>query len=186
MQNKKRGILLIGITTCILILILFISIYYINEKNKNNKNIDEEEYYKNENYKKDNYSCNLDIICDKQKVKAGEKLTYDIVARNIKAPTGIIMFETQINYDKDVFECKVNGSDEWNVISGINDYFTIMRNDLIPNLEKQLITKIEFKVKENTTKGTKVINFSKIKFTIDQDENFTIDDKNIEINVVEY
>ena len=60
----------------------------------------------------------------------------------------------------------------------------MMRKDLMPSSENQLIAKIKFKVKNTELIGSKKIDFSKIKFTMENDEYFTKYDIKKEVKIV--
>ena len=54
----------------------------------------------------------------------------------------------------------------------------------MPTSENQLIAKIKFKIKDTEFKGLKKIDFSKIKFTMENDEYFTKCDIEKEVKIV--
>ena len=186
--TKKNGILygIIGLVAILIVVLIIILIMHFmtGDKKTDENNYDQEEIpIEQEEIK---YDCDVDIVGDSKKAKAGDVLMFDINVKNINAKTGIIMFETLVDYDENVFNCEVKGDDKniWNLTGMLDNYITLMRSDLIPNTEDQSIAKIKFKVKDNATLGSKKINFSKMKFTMDRDESFTKEDKNIEIEIV--
>ena len=180
-----RDAFLIGIIIIIITTLFITSIYYIK-----NKNIDENvSYYEDDDDEEyiEQYTCDLIVEGDKTEIKAGEDITFELLATNIDAEDGIIMFETLLDYDTDVFECEVVEDDdsEWSKTSLIENYLTMTRNDLLPNSQNQSITKIKFKAKEDVKASNQIINLSNIKFTMDNEESFEIDDQVINIDIVE-
>ena len=167
---KKNTILLIIL---LLIVIVIITIYFIIANNSRSE--------------QSVFDCDLEITCNKNEIKSGEILTCDINVKNIQAKNGIIMFETLIDYDKEAFEMEVTEDEKnnlWNKTSIIDDYLTMMRKDLMPSSENQLIAEIKFKVKNTELIGSKKIDFSKIKFTMENDEYFTKYDIKKEVKIV--
>ena len=132
------------------------------------------------------YTCDLLISGDKGQIKAGETITYEIKAENIKAGNGIVMFETILDYDKDSFDCEVITDDsmEWTKTSFIEDYLTMSRNGLLPSSENQTIAKVAFTAKENIQEGEQIIEFSNLNFITDEDYSFTLPDSSLNVNVV--
>ena len=183
-----RNMVIYGIIVVIVTAFIVTSIYYIKDRIKEDSINYGENYYEEEyEYSNTTYTCNLSINGDKTELKAGESVIYELKVSDIKAEDGIIMFESLINYNKDVFTCKViNDNDsEWNKTSMIDDYFTMTRNDLIPNSEDQTIAKIEFTVKQNVEPSEQLIEFSEIRFTMDNDQIFGIADEIVSINIIE-
>ena len=187
-----RNMVIYGIIVVIVTAFIVTSIYYIKDKIEEDSIIDSETYYEEyeeeeDEYLDTTYTCNLSIDGDKTELKAGESVIYELKVSDIEAEDGIIMFETLINYDKDIFTCKaINDNDsEWNKTSMIDDYLTMTRNDLIPNSEDQTIAKIEFTAKQNIEPGEQLIDFSEIKFTMDNDQIFEIGDETVSIKIIE-
>ena len=174
---KKNKILFIMLSL-ILIAIIILVYFFISNISRNEQK---------KQSQKEKYDCDLDIICNNHELKPGEVLMFDINVKNIQAKNGIILFETLIDYDKEVFEMEVTNDEQnnsWNKTSIIDNYLTMMRNDLMPTLENQLISKIKFKIKNTDFKGFKKIYFSKIKFTMENDEYFTKHDIEKEVKII--
>ena len=146
-------------------------------------NVEEDNSYVTDDYVE--HSCNLILKADKQQVKSGEVITYEITASNIKAENGVISFEALLDYDTNVFECEVvnDENSQWEVISPSNNYLSLGRKDLLPSKEDQVIAKIAVKVKENAKSGQYELNLIGPKFTMENNSTFVISDETIEINV---
>ena len=175
MVIKKYKILFIMLS--LILIAIIISIYFFIS------NISRVE----QNNQTEKYDCDLEIICNKHEIKPGQVLICDINVKNIQAKNGVIMFETLIDYDKEVFEMEVTNDEQnnsWNKTSIIDNYLTMMRKDLMPSSENQLIAEIKFKVKNTELIGSKKIDFSKIKFTMENDEYFTKYDIKKEVKIV--
>ncbi len=131
-----------------------------------------------------NYSCDLSIVGDKEQVKAGETITYEIKAENINAGNGIIMFSGVLDYDTDTFECEIIDGEEWKKTAFIDNYMTLSRQDLASSAEDQTIVKIALTAKEDIQSGDKVLSLSNIEFTMDDDTTFSILDESVVIPVI--
>ena len=60
-----------------------------------------------------NYTCNMTFIPDKNIVKPGEDIAFELKVSNINAGNGLNKIELFLgNYDSNVFECKVSNYDE--------------------------------------------------------------------------
>ena len=131
-------------------------------------------------------TCNLLIEGDKEQIKQGETVTYEIKATDINAQDGIIIYETTINYDSDKVELIVNEDEnsEWSKTGLVDNYLTMSRKDLVPNSEDQTIAKISFKVKENIEPSTETIEFTQNEFTISDEEFFEVSDIDLNIEIV--
>ena len=184
-----------GIIVIIVTAFIVTCIFYIKDKieEKNNENTgyyvtdqQEENGYQDEE-EEIGYSCDVFIDGDKTEIKAGETVTYALNVANIKAEDGIIMFETHIDYDTNAFTCKtINDNDSgWNQASMIENYLTMTRKDLTPNSEDQMIIKLEFTAKEDIKIGEQFITFLDMKFTMDNDRIFSVDDQIATVEIVE-
>ena len=122
-------------------------------------------------------TCDVEIYIDKDKLKTGEAVTYKIMANNIMADDGIVMFETLINYDSNIFECKVNNSqnDLWVQTSMIDNYLTMTRRDFTSSVEDQIVATITFTAKKDINLDEETITFNNIKFTMGNGQSFQID-----------
>lgn len=147
-------------------------------------NVEENNSYIGDDYI--NYSCDLLVTGDKQQLKAGDVITYEITAKNINADTGIIMFETLLDYDTNLFECEVvnDENSEWELVAPSNSYLSMSRKNLLPSKEDQSIIKLAVKVKENVKSGNYAINLIGSKFTMENYNTFVISEETIEVNVV--
>ena len=134
-----------------------------------------------------NYTCNVTIEGSKTELKAGEIAEFQIKATDIDAGNGIVMFETSLDYDSDMFECTISGDDSgtWNKLSNMENYVTMSRSDLTPNDENQTIAKITIKAKDNITAGEQEIALTGMKFTADNEKSFTVPDEVIKIQVID-
>ena len=133
----------------------------------------------------DEYTCDLSIIGDKTQIKPGEAITYEIRAENIKAGSGIIIFEALLDYDTDAFTCEIvnDENSEWSKTTFTDDYLTMSRNDLLPNSENQTIAKLVLTAKEDIEDVDQSLDFNEIRFTADGDASFTIEDKSVPITI---
>ena len=122
-------------------------------------------------------TCDVEIYVDKDKLKTGEAVTYKIMANNIMADDGIVLFETLINYDSNIFECKVNNSqnDLWVQTSMIDNYLTMTRRDFTSSVEDQTVATITFTAKKDINLDEETITFNNIKFTMGNGQSFQID-----------
>ena len=174
------------------ILNIILGIIYFNSKKENtvatnsvnDLSVDESMY---ESMYENMYNCDLTITGDKKSIKPGETITYEIKAENINAGTGIVMFETLLDYDKDLFECDVitDENSEWSKTSLIEDYLTLSRKDLLPSTKDQTIGKLVVKAKDDVQVGQYMINLIDLKFTMDGSESFTVLNKTINIDILD-
>ena len=130
-----------------------------------------------------NYSCDISLEGDNTTIKTGETISYEVKVSNIKAEDGIILFNAELDYDDNVFQCKFESGDDWNLTGTIENVVTLSRKDLMPNSEDQTIGKIVLKAKSDANEGKYTIGLKKIKFTMDRDQSFQVSDiyKKIEI-----
>ena len=133
----------------------------------------------------ENY-CNLLITGDKEQIKPGETITYEIKVENIETGLGITMFEALLDYDSDSFECEVitDENSGWIKSSLDNNYLTMTRENLIPSEEDQTIAKISLKAKEGTTIGQYTLELNELTFTTDDDDIFSLPDESVIIDVI--
>lgn len=136
------------------------------------------------------YDCEVSITGDKEEIKAGETITYEIKATNIEAGDGIKTFEAAIDYDKDVFDCKIETDEEgkWNKVGAIENYIAMSRADLLPSSEDQVIGYVKLTAKENAKADDEEIEFSKMKFTIsdnNKNDSFELEDAEVAVKIVE-
>ena len=130
-------------------------------------------------------TCDVEIYVDKDKLKTGEAVTYKIMANNIMADDGIVLFETLINYDSNIFECKVNNSqnDLWVQTSMIDNYLTMTRRDFTSSVEDQTVATITFTAKEDINLDEETITFNNIKFTMGDGQSFEINKDEVFIEI---
>lgn len=155
--------------------------HYYNEDSNNNSTITENVPNVENN---NNYSCDMSVISNKTRIKAGETIEYEIRISNINAGEGVKAFETYIDYDSNIFDCmiKSNEEDNWSKVGFLEGYLTMYKNDNI-NTEDQLIAKIVFTAKKDISANNYKVNFEKNKFTAGDDQLFEVADNNIEIKV---
>ena len=130
-------------------------------------------------------TCKLSLDIDKKQVKRGDTVTVLIKASDIQGD-GIAIFNANLSYDKDTFECTVNGNEEanWVLQGNIENNISIARGDYMPNKTNQTIGKIVLKVKQNATVGNKSISLTKAEFSTG-DETFEVADAKGTIAVIE-
>ena len=133
----------------------------------------------------DNYTCNLSITENKTIIKQGETITYEIKATNINAGDGITKLEMYIDYDSNVFDCKVEADDDgkWSKTGLLEGYLTMDKSNLEPSSEDQVIAKVAFTAKTGVSNNTYQVKFTNISFTTGDNSNFTVSDKNVQIQV---
>ena len=85
------------------------------------------------------YSCDISLEGDNATIKTGETIEYEVKVSNIKAEDGIILFNAELDYDTNAFDCKIESGDDWNLNGMIENVVTLSRKDLMPNLENQTI-----------------------------------------------
>lgn len=155
---------------------------------------EDEAYYENETGEIDNsyfsqepYTCDLSIIANKEEVKAGEAIIYEIKAENINAGNGIEMFSTFMDYDTESFECNVitYSDSKWIKTAFVDNYLTMSRKDLSPSQDDQTIAKIAVTVKNDIPEGDRTINLSNIVFTMDDENTFSLPDQSLTVHVTE-
>lgn len=131
------------------------------------------------------YTCNITATPDKNTVKPGEDITYDIKVSNINAGNGLKMIEYYVgNYDSNIFECKVRNynEDKWTIINN-EGYVTISSNDSGAWKTDETIAKIIYTPKSGTTDNTYQPKITNIKMTTDDDSIFTLNDLTLNIKV---
>ena len=130
-------------------------------------------------------TCVFSIEGDVNQIKPGETAEYELKASDISAGSGIIMFESLLEYDSDKLECEIVTDDEgeWSKTALTENYLTMSRKDLLPSSEDQVIAKIRIKAKDNAEEGEQTVTFSQIKFTMDNDEAFEIPNETISLEI---
>lgn len=125
----------------------------------------------------DNYTCNL-LVEGNMQIQPGQSTILELKAINIQAETGIISFEALINYNSDVFDCRIETDSDgnWNKTGMIENYLTMTRSDLMPNAQDQVIARIILTAKESAPIGEYQLSISRIKFTMDNDKYFELSD----------
>ena len=182
---QKKDVIIFGVIALVLIISLtmniVLTILYNKYKNQYEESFDseitEEDSDVQESERSVNNTCDLYILIDKKEVKAGETVTYNLSANNIVADSGIVMFETRINYDSNLFDCKVenNEESEWQVVSSMDNYVTTSRKDLEGKLENQNVAVLHFTAKQDVLLTEETITFSNTRFTMDNNQSFEID-----------
>ncbi len=178
-------IFIISIIANVVLGILYYDCKEAYESLKSLTNEDENDYAEITDDSEKQYTCDLSITPDKEQVKAGETITYELKAENIDAGNGIVMFTTVMNYDTESFECEVvtDKDSEWTKAVFVDNYITMSRKDLSPSQEDQTIAKIVLTAKNNIQKGDSTFNLKNIVFTMDDDKTFTLPDENITVHV---
>ena len=131
-------------------------------------------------------TCVFSIEGDVNQIKPGETAEYELKASDISAGSGIIMFESLLEYDSDKLECEIVTDDdsEWTKTALTENYLTLSRKDLLPNSEDQVLGKIRIKAKENVQEGPQTVTFNQIKFTMDNDESFELSEETVSLEIV--
>lgn len=176
-KEFRLGTLLISII--IVVSAILISGYYISNM-KNKKAIDNIKLRHS-----GKYSCNLTFEGNNNGINVGETAVFDIKVSNINAEDGVIMLEGLLDYDYRTFECNIvdieNG--KWHKLSMLEDYFTIVRDDLMPSSENQTIGRLSVKLREQVQPGTYQIILKEGKFTMKDNKDFALDEISIPITV---
>lgn len=151
--------------------------YYNEDSNTNSQN----EIISENN----NYSCDISIKGNKNSIKAGETIEYDIKVSNIDAGEGIKSFETYIDYDTNMFECRINSNEEqnWTKTGYLEGYLTMYKSDLQASSDDQIIAKFVFTAKANVPSGSYKTVLKNIRLTSGDDQMINLEDKIININV---
>lgn len=190
-KKKMKEYVTIGAIFAILIItIIALTILYLNYKNNYEEIINEDNDYNvidNESISSENdYYCDLLITGDKSQIKPGETITYELKAENINADTGIVMFESLLDYDSDLFECEIieDKNSEWTKTSLLENSLTMSRTDLLPSAQNQTIAKLAVKAKDNIEEGLYTINLMDLKFSMDNNKTFSIPDETLDIEIL--
>ena len=93
-------------------------------------------------------TCKLSLDIDKKQVKRGDTVTVLIKASDIQGD-GIAIFNANLSYDKDTFECTVNGNEEANwVLQGNienNNQTFANKYEIESNISEELYEKLKVK-----------------------------------------
>lgn len=191
---KFKDAIIYAVIAIILIISIIMNIIYFNLYKKYKKDYETMiEYYSNQYSKNDeieeekvNYNCNLSIVGEKSTLSVGESAIFEIKVDNIQAGAGIVMFEALINYDENTFECQIAGDkdNKWTKTSVMEHYFTMNTSNLEPTSENQTIARIKLTAKQDAIAENKVIEFSKMKFTTDDEKTFSVKDEAINMEIV--
>lgn len=156
--------------------------YYNEDTNNNSRNISNTAKTKNEENNK--YTCDISINGNKKSIKPGEEIEYEIRVSNINAEKGIKSFESYIDYDSNIFDCKVVSNEEknWSKIGFIEGYLTLYKSENI-NAEDQKIVKLVFTAKSEVSSKEYKVALKNMKFTTADDQIFKVADSDIEIKV---
>ncbi|MBR0427967.1 MAG: hypothetical protein IJK18_07210 [Clostridia bacterium] len=195
---QKKNIWIYGLVIALLIFAIVLNIIswsaYFKSKSQYNTLVDH--YYNGDtnntrsttetkkSVENNNYSCNISINGDKKSIKPGESIEYEVKISNINAGQGIRSFETYIDYDSNLFDCKVisNEEENWSKIGFLEGYLTMVKSDDV-STEDQVIAKIVFTAKSNVSAGSYKTSLNNIKFTSGDSQIFSIADNNINIKV---
>lgn len=129
------------------------------------------------------YSCDITIDGNNSILKKGDTITYDIKVSNINAEDGIILVNAKLDYDDNVFDCKVESVEEWTLHEGIENIVTLSRKDLLPNSDDQVIGKLILTAKSDANDGNYTFGLSKIKCIMEGDKFFQVSDKSKKIEI---
>lgn len=133
-----------------------------------------------------NYSCKISLQSDKTQIKKGESITILVKATDINAGEGIVAFNAMLEYNSDIFDCKVEGSDdgEWSKTSLLENSLSMCRSDLVENSKDQVIAKIVLTAKTNAPIGKQILKLTSIDFT-GGEQTFSVDDVTGTITIVD-
>lgn len=194
-QKKNLWIYLVLIVVLIGAVVLNVYTWsaYIQQRKKYDTIIDH--YYNDDSNSSDvttmsdeensnGYTCDFSINGEKTSVKAGESLEYELSILNIKADTGIKAFETFIDYDENVFDCKVksNEEDNWSKIGFLEGALTMYKNENV-NKDDQTIVKVVLTAKDSATAGNYKVSFKNIRLTAEDEKSFKLEDSSIDIKI---
>lgn len=133
----------------------------------------------------DNYTCTLTIDSDKTKIAAGESVTFSIKVSDINAGNGIAMFTTTVEYDTNVFDIKVQSTDNgvWTVVANIEGSITFSTSNYETTTQDNEIGKVILTAKQGVEIGEQTVIFKKNDFS---DKNtFTVPDITKTIEIIE-
>ncbi len=119
-----------------------------------------------------NYSCNFIFTPDKNSVKPGEEITYEVKLANINAGNGLKMVEFYIgDYDSSKFECKIRNynEDKWTLINR-DGYITISLNNSESWNTDEILARIIYTTKVGVADGTYQTKIKNIRVTA-EDKN---------------
>ena len=152
--------------------------HYYNEDSNSNSTT------KTKNEENNKYTCDISINGNKKSIKPGEEIEYEIRVSNINAEKGIKSFESYIDYDSNIFDCKVVSNEEknWSKIGFIEGYLTLYKSENI-NAEDQKIVKLVFTAKSEVSSKEYKVALKNMKFTTADDQIFKVADSDIEIKV---
>ena len=194
-QKKNIGIYAILIIMLIFAIALNIVLWFSYIKYKNQYNILLDHYYNDKsninntsNEKdmgvKNNYTCEITIKED-TKNKTNESITYEVNVSKITAREGIKSFETYIDYDSNVFDCKVESDDgdEWSKSAFLEGYLTMNKSNFEASSQDQVIAKITFITKKGVSTNNYQAKLTNIKFITGDNQVFEVGDRNIDIKL---
>jgi len=136
----------------------------------------------------DNYSCQLDFIKDKNSVKPGEEIAYNIKVSNINAGNGLKSINFNVNnYDSNLFECRVVNvdNDRWVLTNqtGENGYFTISPKDSNAWKSDEIVARIVYVPKSGVSANTYQTKITNISATTDDGKTISFTDSTLNIIV---
>ena len=132
-----------------------------------------------------NYSCDISINGNKERVKPGESIEYELKASNIRAEGGIKTFEAFLDYDSNVLDCQVESDKDgkWMRSGLLEGYLTMDKANLEASAEDQIIAKITVTPKDTISDGEYHVKLTNIKFTSGDNQTFEAADNDIKIIV---
>ena len=135
----------------------------------------------------DEPTCKVSLMANNNaKVKRGESITILVKATDIQAEEGISAFSTNLEYDTDIFECSIEAQGDWKE-TGFYEGLSLIMNtgSLQGSLEDQNLVKIILKAKSDATLGSQVFKLTDIRFSINTEQGFDVDDVSCTIEVVD-
>ena len=133
------------------------------------------------------YTCKISLLSDKTEIKKGEAVIILVKATDIQAGEGIIAYNTLLEYNADVFDCKVSADEEgnWGMQGGmIENSLTMAKNDLLPSAKDQVIAKIVLTAKADAPIGNQKFKLKQIEFATEEG-SFSIDDVETNVSIKE-
>lgn len=128
----------------------------------------------------ENYHAELIIDCEQSKqLKKGEKVSLDILIKNITIPNGIALWNGMLEYDSEKIEVEVLGNGEWDVYYQKDNNITIASKDLKNKKEDTILGKIVLTAKEEIEIKDNIIRLVNNEVT-DGERSYKINDSDIQ------
>ena len=141
--------------------------------------------FTNVSFAANNYSCQINMVPNRTQLNQGETVVYEIKASQINAGNGILLFQSLIIYDANVFDCRIESDDnrEWNMTGFVDNYLTMARSSLTGSSNDQTIAKVALTAKTNVASSIQTVGLKNISLTVDGDESFRVQDVSTNITV---